>query len=45
MMMVSNHIPSGETDKAWLNPGTMQEGDGSDAAARGWTQSSSVWDD
>ena len=47
MMMVSNRITSGSGEdgsNVWLNPGTMQEGDGSDAAARGFQQHS-VWDD
>ena len=46
MLAGSNRLyNNGVGETAEFNPGTMEGGNGDDAAARGWTQSSSVWDD
>ena len=45
MLAGSNRLYNEGTGTSDINPGTMTPGDGDDAAARGWTQSGSVWDD
>ena len=45
MLAGSNTLNNNGEGTSVFNPGTMEEGNGSDAAARGWTRGGSVWDD